>query len=288
MEGGRTSAPHWRLRAGRGARLRPRPDAAPPKNGENNGRGRPICGLPLDHRRSKSDCDWTPVEDEGDHTPSTDLNSASPFPQSPVLNTWVSSCSNCGNTGDAAEADAYLRDPGSEASQAWLEAQLAPGGGGPTPPGSPAYGDDCYFSHPDSPVRRPREEAPDDSDAYELDQERALELQGRISLFYGRPWDEVPRGATVPVTCEWTIASFSRQQQMQRPLSPAPVATDFDIEDKFLQERARWFRDHGGGGELEGSTRKQNERFDRCHETSRIFPRTEQTFASARSFGVIS
>ena len=32
-------------------------------------------------------------------------------------------------TGDAAEADAYLRDPGSEASQAWLEAQLAPGGG---------------------------------------------------------------------------------------------------------------------------------------------------------------
>ena len=75
----------------------PRPDAAPPKNGENNGRGRPICGLPcLDHRRSKSDCDWTPVEDEGDHTPSTDLNSASPFPQSPVLNTWVSSCSNCG------------------------------------------------------------------------------------------------------------------------------------------------------------------------------------------------
>ena len=67
------------------ARLRPRPDAAPPKNGENNGRGRPICGLPLDHRRSKSDCDWTPVEDEGDHTASTDLNSASPFPQSPVL-----------------------------------------------------------------------------------------------------------------------------------------------------------------------------------------------------------
>ena len=29
-------------------------------------------------------------------------------------------------------------------------------------------------------------------------------------------------------------------------------------------------------------------RFDKCHETSRIFPRNEQTFASARSFGVIS
>ena len=27
---------------------------------------------------------------------------------------------------------------------------------------------------------------------------------------------------------------------------------------------------------------------DKCHETSRIFPRTEQTFASAMSFGVIS
>ena len=29
-------------------------------------------------------------------------------------------------------------------------------------------------------------------------------------------------------------------------------------------------------------------RFDKCQETSRIFPRTEQTFANARSFGVIS
>ena len=29
-------------------------------------------------------------------------------------------------------------------------------------------------------------------------------------------------------------------------------------------------------------------RFDKCHETSQIFPRTEQTFASARSFRVIS
>ena len=29
-------------------------------------------------------------------------------------------------------------------------------------------------------------------------------------------------------------------------------------------------------------------RFTKCHKTSRIFPRTEQTFASARSFGVSS
>ena len=29
-------------------------------------------------------------------------------------------------------------------------------------------------------------------------------------------------------------------------------------------------------------------RFDICHKTSQTFPRTEQTFASARSFGVIS
>ncbi|EOD12563.1 hypothetical protein EMIHUDRAFT_120076 [Emiliania huxleyi CCMP1516] len=59
-------------------------------------------------------------------------------------------------------------------------------------------------------------------------QERALELQGRISLFYGRPWDE---------------------------------------------ERARWFRDHGGGGELEGSTRKQNEAFQRLKDRLFSLPR---------------
>ena len=53
---------------------------------------------------------------------------------------------------------------------------------------------------------------------------------------------------------------------MQRPLSPAPVATDFDIEDEFLQERARWFRDHGGG-ELKGLTRlEQNEAFQRLKD----------------------
>ena len=53
---------------------------------------------------------------------------------------------------------------------------------------------------------------------------------------------------------------------MHRPLSPAPVATDFDIEDEFLQERARWFHDHGGG-ELKGLTRlEQNEAFQRLKD----------------------
>ena len=47
-------------------------------------------------------------------------------------------------TGDAAEAAAYLQDPHSDASEEWLEAQLAPGGGGPPPPGPPC-GDDCYY-----------------------------------------------------------------------------------------------------------------------------------------------
>ena len=36
--------------------------------------------------------------------------------------------------------------------------------------------------------------------AYELDQERALEEQGRVSTIHGRPWHEVPIGSTVSVS----------------------------------------------------------------------------------------
>ena len=56
----------------------------------------------------------------------------------------------------------------------------------------------------------------DESDAYELDQERELEEQGRVSAIHGRPWHEVPSGATVPVhwldyvkgPLEWLASSF--------------------------------------------------------------------------------
>jgi len=39
----------------------------------------------------------------------------------------------------------------------------------------------------------------DDSDAYELDQERVLEEQGRVSAIHGWPWHEVASGATEPI-----------------------------------------------------------------------------------------
>ena len=46
--------------------------------------------------------------------------------------------------GGLAEAAAYFKDPHSEASEAWLEAQLAPGGGGPPPP-LPPGSEDMYY-----------------------------------------------------------------------------------------------------------------------------------------------
>ena len=90
-------------------------------------------------------------------------------------------------TGNPAEAAAYLQDPHSEASEAWLEAQLAPGGGGPPPPPPPGS-EDCYYEgyadadrgvfppgHPreGQPVKRPREEwlaslSPGEREHYEL------------------------------------------------------------------------------------------------------------------------
>lgn len=115
---------------------------------------------------------------------------------------------------------------------------------------------------------------PDDSDAYELDQERALEEQGRISAIHRQPWYQVLSGATVPM--HWLdyvkrqfeeLASSFRRRLVQRPHSPAPEAADFETEDEFLQERARWFRENGNGSELQGETRReQNNRFQRLKD----------------------
>ena len=114
----------------------------------------------------------------------------------------------------------------------------------------------------------------DESDAYELDQERALEEQGRVSAIHGRPWHEVQSGATLPVhwldyvkqPFEWLASSF-KKQLLQRPLSPAPEAANFATDDAFLQERARWFREHGDGSELQGVTRReQNNLFQRLKD----------------------
>ena len=53
-------------------------------------------------------------------------------------------------TGGAAEAAAYFKDPHSDASEAWLEAQLAPGGGGPPPPQPPGSEDMYYEGYADA------------------------------------------------------------------------------------------------------------------------------------------
>lgn len=116
--------------------------------------------------------------------------------------------------------------------------------------------------------------AVDASDAYELDQEKALEEQGRISAIHGRPWHEVPNGATVPVHWLDHVRSASEQLpiasgqavQRRRPLSPAPEAADFASQDAFMCERARWFREHGDGSELHGTRREQNDRFQRLKD----------------------
>ena len=91
-------------------------------------------------------------------------------------------------TGDTAEAIAYLQDPHSEASEAWLEAQLAPGGGGPPPPGPPC-GDDCYYDAcAENPDRAPREEwlaslPPGEREHYELIEPRPIcDATGRVVL----------------------------------------------------------------------------------------------------------
>ena len=115
------------------------------------------------------------------------------------------------------------------------------------------------------PQASPPPPADDDSDAYELDQERMLEEQGRVSAIHGRPWHEVARGATEPLhwldcvrRADSLALLLSQRQQPQRPLSPAPEVDSFETENEYLRERARWFRDHGDGGELPGATRREH------------------------------
>ena len=54
-----------------------------------------------------------------------------------------------------------------------------------------------------------------------------------------------------------------------RPLSPPPERSHFagaDGDQRFRQERARWFRDHGDGSELRGSLEEQHRLFDRLKD----------------------
>ena len=54
-----------------------------------------------------------------------------------------------------------------------------------------------------------------------------------------------------------------------RPLSPPPERSHFagaDGDQRFRQERARWFHDHGDGSELRGSLEEQHRLFDRLKD----------------------
>ena len=118
--------------------------------------------------------------------------------------------------------------------------------------------------------------AQDHSDAYELDQECTLEEQGRISAIHDQPWHKVRRGATVPIHwLDHVVRPSERQCSASsqaahcplRPLSPAPEAADFESDEAFMIERARWFREHGDGCELQGeSRREQNDKFQRLKD----------------------
>ena len=77
----------------------------------------------------------------------------------------------------------------------------------------------------------PGRDASDESDRHELECERALEEQGRISAIHGKPWHQVLRGSTVPVhwldstheggpvSRPWEVAETTMVQLMQCTLT---------------------------------------------------------------------
>ena len=75
-------------------------------------------------------------------------------------------------------------------------------------------------------------------------------------------WLDYVLPLTLPLM--WLAAPFRRQPQ--RPLSPAPERSQFETDDAFQVEQARWFRDHGNGTELQGSRREQNTLFWRLQD----------------------
>ena len=156
---------------------------------------------------------------------------------------------------------------GWDAREQESDAAVPPAAPSPPPPASPS-------AMPLQPSSRSPPPADYDSDAYELDQERMLEEQGRASSIHARPWHEVPNGATEPIhwldyikrLLEWLGLSLAQGQQAQRPLSPAPERSQFQTEDAFQQEQARWFREHSNGAELLGTRHEQNTLFSRLKD----------------------
>jgi hypothetical protein len=134
--------------------------------------------------------------------------------------------------------------------------------------------------------------ASDDHD--ELEQDRTIEEQGRISRTHGRPWHEVPPGTTAPVhwldsTDEggpvdrpWERAERAEREREERELRDrkermtranippphrederyGPLAGNREGDEAFRKDRAVWYG-HVTGESLEGlSLTKQWERVD--------------------------
>ena len=140
----------------------------------------------------------------------------------------------------------------------------------------------------------PGRDAADASDRHELDCERVIEEQGRVSAIHSRPWHQVPPGATMPlhwldstqeggpVDRPWERAERERKEREEREererlerMSRAnvppphrreerygPIASNPDGDERFRKDRAVWY-EHVTGESLEGlALTEQWERVD--------------------------
>ena len=146
----------------------------------------------------------------------------------------------------------------------------------------------------------PPRDATDESDRYELEQERVLEEQGRISSIHGKPWHQVPPGSTFPVHWldsthhggpverPWELAERERRRREEqeerdrlermkrRDIPPprrneeryGPLANNPDGDERFRKDRAVWY-EHATGESLQGLSLA--EQWQRTHEFARRF-----------------
>ena len=126
-------------------------------------------------------------------------------------------------------------------------------------------------------------EATDESDRHELDHEREIEEQGRVSAIHGKPWHQVPPGATMPVhwldstqdggpvSRPWEVAERERREREEREerermermaragIPPprrddaryGPLAQNPNGDEAFRKDRRAWY-EHVTGESFEG------------------------------------
>ena len=149
----------------------------------------------------------------------------------------------------------------------------------------------------------PGRDATDASDLHELEREAIHEEHGRISGIHGKPWYQVPRGATMPVhwldsTQEggpvyrpWEIAERAQREREEReererlermaragippPLRDdpegtyqryGPLAQNPEGDDRFRKDRRAWY-EHATGESLEDVS--LSEQWRRAHSLAR-------------------